>query len=156
MKCPVCQYDFPETKGGKPRSADQHRRYFAVMRAVYYYWPETHEEQFSNAEELRKWLQMKAGYREIGAKVPLAGIRKEKALLLAEAAIRAAGSYAVSKIHGDILVVFRPRSIAFNKLSHADFCKLNNAVEEIIIAEAGRSGDEFLDEYRKLNLEEKP
>jgi len=141
--CPVCGFATPKT-GIDPRSIDQHRRYFAVIRAVFYHWPESHERQFTDETELRKWLQMKAGYREIGAQMPLAGINKEKALLLAEAAIRAAGSYAMPVLHGSTLVVFRPKSIAFNRLSHLAFCELNKTIEDIIRAETGLDPEQVL------------
>lgn len=137
--CPTCG-----SKTKKVRSIDQHRRFFAVLHAAYHHWPETHEHQFSDETELRKWLQMKAGHREIGARIPLTGIRKEHALILAEAAIKAAGSYAVPKIHKSELVVWKPKSIAFERLSHLEFCSLNNGIDAILQDEIGMSGDELL------------
>jgi len=135
---------------GASRSLDQIRRYFAMLRSVYHHWPETHEHQFSDETEMRKWLQMKAGYRDIGAKIPLTGIPKAKAMFLAEAAIRGAGSYAMPIIHGDTLVVFVPRSIAFHKMAHSDFCKLNNEIDEVITAETGLDPDQCLAEHRAM------
>lgn len=133
--------------GGKPRSLEQHRRFFGLIRAVFHHWPETHETQFGDETECRKWLTMKAGHREIGAQIPLVGINRERAMLLAEAAIRAAGSYAVPVLHGDTLVVFKPKSIAFGKLSHAAFCALNNAVDEVIRAQTGLDPEQLLKEH---------
>lgn len=143
--CPECGCVISD-KGGKMRSVDQHRRYFGMIRAVFHHWPEAHQHQFSSAEELRAYLQMKAGHREIGARIPIVGVNRERAVLLAEAAIRAAGSYAVPILHGDTLVVFKPRSIAFGKLSHAAFCALNNAVDEVIRAETGLDPEQLLRE----------
>ena len=131
----------------KPRSVEQHRRYFALISAAFHHWPEGHERQFSSSEELRKWLQMKAGHREIGASIPLTGINKDRAMLLAEASIRAAGSYAVPVIHGDVLVVWRPKSIAFDKLEHKAACALFDEVAAVIEAETGVPADRLLKEH---------
>jgi hypothetical protein len=145
--CPHCGSDIEI--GGTPRSLPQLRRYFQLMKAVFMHWPESHERQFASAEELRKWVQMKAGYREVGATIPLVGISKERAKLLAEAAIRAAGSYAVPILHGDTLVIFRPKSIAFSKLGHKDFCRLNDEVDSVIKAETGLDPEQLLREYAR-------
>jgi len=146
IHCPQCGCQFDEEFKGKPRSIDQHRRFFALCRAVYAHWPETHERQFGDAEECRKFLQMKAGYREIAAQIPLVGLPREKALVLVEASIRGAGSYAVPVLHGDTMVIFKPKSIAFSKLPHIAFCALNNAVDEVIRAETGLDPDQLLNE----------
>jgi hypothetical protein len=141
--CPTCGH---ESKG-PPRSLDQHRRFFGVIKAAFTHWPEAHERQFSNEEDLRKFLTMKAGHREITARIPLTGIRREQAVILAEAAIKAAGSYAVPVAIGSELVIFKPKSIAFSNLGHRAFCELNSAVDEILQAEIGLSGDQFLAEH---------
>ena len=142
--CPVC-----DTNLGNPdgiRSVPQLRRYFSLIRAAFQHWPEGHERQFSSPEELRAFLQMKAGHRVVGASIPLAGINKERALLLVEAGIRAAGSMAFPVIHGSQVVVFRPKSIAFDKLDHTAACKLMEAVEDVILAETGLQPDQLLSE----------
>lgn len=138
--CPTCGH----TKRS-PRSIDQHRRYFGVVKAAFHHWPETHEVQFSSEEECRKFLQMRAGRREVAARIPLAGIRKEHAVMLAEASIRAAGAYARPVIHGTELVIWKPKSIAFEALGHLEFCELNTAIDEILQAEIGLSGDQLLE-----------
>lgn len=136
-ECPVCGY---HDKGkGKPRSVDQIRRYFAMLRSAFENWPESHEQQFASQEEFRAWVQMKAGAREVGASIPLSGMSKERAMLLAEAAIRGAGSYAWPVLHGDVLVIFRPKSIAFSRMPHDEFCRLSDEVQGIIEAETGMS-----------------
>lgn len=143
VTCPHCGGVLSK---GKPRSVEQHRRFFALIKAAYDQWPETHERQFSSQEELRKWLTMKAGHREVGASIPLTGMQKERAMLLAEAAIRAAGSYAVPVIHGDTLVVFRPKSIAFEKLEHKAACQLFDEVEAFIEDAIGVPAEQLLRE----------
>ena len=141
--CPECGCVFDKA-GKAPRSLPQLRRYFAMIRAALHHWPETHERQFASEEELRAFLQMKAGHRETGAAIPIAGMSKERAMLLAEAAIRAAGSYAMPVLHGDMLVIFKPKSIAFTKLSHTEFCRLSDDVSDVIFAEIGMRGEQLL------------
>jgi hypothetical protein len=146
VTCPCCDTKFDPEKGGKPRSYDQHKRYFALIRGFFFHWPETHDRQFSSEAEFRSWAQMKAGYREIAATIPLAGVQRERALILAEAAIRACGSYAFPILHGGDLVVFRPKSIAFAKLSHKDACKLFDAVQTVLEQESGIRAEAILTE----------
>ena len=140
MHCPACGCVIDR----EPRSLAQHRRYFAMVRAAYYHWPEYHSTQFDNEEQCRKWLQMKAGHREVAATIPLDGISKDVAMMLAEAAIKAAGSYAVPVIHGDTLVIWRPKSIAFGKLKHREACRLFDDVASVIKAETGLDPEEML------------
>jgi hypothetical protein len=52
----------------------------------------------------------------------------------------------VPVIHGTELVIWKPKSIAFNNLGHRAFCELNQAVDEILQAEIGLSGDQLLAE----------
>ena len=70
-------------------------------------------------------------------------------MFLAEAAIRAAGSYAIPVIHGDTLVVLKPKSISFRSLGHAAFCKLNDEVDAVILAETGMEAGQVLRETEK-------
>ena len=142
--CPHCGGDIE--RQAKPRSSEQLRRYFALLKAAFHHWPERHAHQFANVEECRAFLQMKAGHREIGAQIPLTGMSKERAMLLAEAAIRGAGSYAMPVIHGDVLVIFRPRSVSFAKMAHHDFCRLSDMVESVLQAETGLTADQLLTE----------
>lgn len=147
MNCPHCGCEIEASD--KRRSLPHLRRYFALIRAAYHHWPETHATQFSDETECRKWLQMKAGHREIGARIPLVGMNKDRAVALVEAAIRAAGSYAVPLMHGGDLVVFVPRSIAFGKLSHLAACDLFNSVADVIKAETGIDADKLLREHER-------
>jgi len=144
--CPHCGCELTPPAGGKPRSVEQIRRYFAMIKAAYHHWPEAHDRQFASAEELRAWLQMKAGARDIGATIPLSRIGKERAMLLAEAAIRGAGSYAMPVLHGDTLVIFKPKSVSFAKMGPKAFGELSDAVATVIEAETGLQVEQLLRE----------
>jgi hypothetical protein len=143
QSCPHCGCDVGPA-GKSVRSVPQLRRYFAMIKAAFHHWPETADRQFASADELRAYLQMKAGHREIGATIPLTGMNKDRAVFLAEAAIRAAGSYALPILHGDTLVIFKPKSIAFSKLSHTEFCRLSDDVSDVIFNETGQRGEQLL------------
>ncbi len=132
--CPSCGQSFGKRE---PRSYQQLKRFFSVVRVSFHHWPETSSRQFANEDELRAWLTMKAGYRDIAARIPLVGLNRDRALMLVEASIRAAGSYAMPVIHKGDIVIFKPRSISFAKLGHSEFCKLNDAVEAVIEQEVG-------------------
>ena len=143
--CPACGFALSGTEKAA-RSLPQLRRYFAMIRAAFHHWPESNERQFASAEELRAFVQMKAGLREIAASIPITGMRKEHAVVLAEAAIRAAGSFALPILHGDTLVIFKPKSIAFAKLSHTEFCRLSDEVAAVIEHETGISAEQLMKE----------
>lgn len=147
IDCPHCGAEFDETPKRNKRSLPQHRRYFALIKAAYEHWPENNETQFTSAKECRKWLQMKAGHYKITARIPLAGMKPERAKMLAEAAIRAAGSYAVPEIRGDSLYVYSPLSIKIEALAHKRFCELNRTVEEIIAVNVGVTAEKLLKEW---------
>jgi hypothetical protein len=150
VHCPYCECKLPDpAKASKPRSYDQLKRYMALCKAAFEHWPESHPSQFADWIEARKWLQMKAGYREIASRIPLAGIPPEKARFIAEISMRAAGSYAVPVVHGGDLVIFKPLSIAYDALKHIDFCRLNDLVDEVIFAETGLKAEQLLDERER-------
>lgn len=149
--CPNCEATFDINKVGKPRSVEQHRRFWALMKAAYQHWPEAHEEQFASMNDLRIWLTMKAGWREEVARIPISGMKVDQARMVAEAAVKAAGSHAAIRAHKTSIVVFKPVSIRFDKMAHLAFCGLNQAVEDVIKAEIGITGDELL-EQAKLEI----
>jgi hypothetical protein len=144
VACPSCTATFDLDKIGKPRSIEQHRRFFAVCNAAFLHWPEDHDRQFSDAEDARKWLTMKAGYRRLAAQIPITNVKPEIAVMLCESAMRAAGAHAVAVFHKGNICIWAPRSIRFDKMSHLEFCKLNDDVADVVKAEIGITADELL------------
>lgn len=127
----------------KPRSLEQMRRFFGVLRAMYSHWPESAEFQPESEEHLRKWALIKAGHRET-TDVPVAFAEDQPGLtqltaLAIEGALKAAGAYAFIRPHpdGGMVRVFKAKSIAFDKLGQADFNTLNDAVEVVYAHETG-------------------
>jgi hypothetical protein len=139
--------DHCPTKGG--RSLPQHRRYFALIKAAHMHWPETHEFQPDNEDHLRKWLQCKAGhYSTTRIEVPSADPAiMTLARLAAESAVKAAGGTAWIKPVEHTLIVFTPKSIAFDKLGHKEACRLFDEVAGVLEAEIGIKADDLMREH---------
>lgn len=128
--CACCGCDV--TGNDKPRSLPQLRRYFAMIRAAYHHWPETSEVQFSTEDECRKHLQMRAGWRDVGARIPLIGVKPEAAKMLVAAAIAGAKAHAWPVVHNGELIVWIPRSISFHSMGPQEFGQLSDAVGVVI------------------------
>jgi hypothetical protein len=150
-KCPHCGCDVDPVKG-KPRSLEQLRRFFAVLRAMKHHWPEKAEFQPENEEHLRKWVLIKAGHKETtDIPVPFAedepGVTRLAAVAI-EGAVAAAGAFAFIRPHpeGGLVRVFKAKSIAFDKLGQAEFNDLNAEVEAVYEAETGLKADQLLKE----------
>lgn len=153
MKCPHCQCEIDGKS--KPRSVDQLRRFFAMLRAIYQHWPESAEFQPDDMEHLRKFALIKAGHRET-TDVPVAfaedqpGLTKLTAFAI-EGALKAAGAYAFIRPHpdGGLVRVFKAKSIAFDKLGQAEFNALNDAVETVYASETGLDPEAVLKEHER-------
>jgi len=145
--CPHCGCDIADPKG-KPRSVEQHRRFFGLIAAAFHHWPDGHEFQPSSSEHLRAWLLCKAGYRDV-VTVPVESDHPaiiKLALLAVEGALRAARAHAFVRPHGSGLAVFTAKSISFHALPHGEFQSVNDAVQEIIEGETGMRVDDLLRE----------
>lgn len=129
-KCPHCGCSCDAQE--RPRSLPQLRRYFAMIRAALMHWPETADVQFSSDEEGRKYLQMRAGWRDVGARIPLSGVKPDAARMLVAAAIAGAKAHAWPVVHGNQLIVWVPRSIAFHNMGPQEFGQLSDAVADVV------------------------
>ena len=134
----------------KPRSVPQLRRFFAVLRAMFLHWPENAQFSPESEEHLRKFILIRAGYRET-TDIPVTfaedqpGLTKLTALSI-EAALKAAGAYAFIRPHpdGGLVRVFKAKSIAFDKIGQAEFNALNDAVETAYAQETGLDPEQVL------------
>lgn len=121
------------------------------------HWPETASFQPESETHLRKWAVCKAGpeFRE-SADVGLVFAKDEPGLtkltaMAIEAAIKWAGAFAFVRPdeNGGRVRVFRAKSIAFHRMSPAEFNALNDAVEAAYKAETGLDPDVVLGEQAK-------
>lgn len=132
----------------KPRSIDQHKRFFAVMAAIFHHWPSQHPFQPENAEHLRAWLLVKAKHCTIKT-FYMNDDAEEYARLIPIITATMMGKHSWCKANGNELHVCVPMSIAIhgeNKVSHAEFCKINDDVDEIIRVETGHDPEQLLRE----------
>ena len=104
----------------KPRSTPQHRRLFALIKAAWKHWPESHEVQCGSPEGLRDYLQIKAGF---GTPHKI---------------VRGNTTY----------IWFEHKSIAYEKMAQEEFAKLADKVEAIIVDVIGVDADKLLDMAR--------
>lgn len=153
--CPECGAVF-----AKPRSIRDHNRFFGILERAFDQWPEGHEFRPTSPAHLRAWVLCKAGYHTVemvdvdfesfaryhdmgNAGPALMKLIGAVAATTARVAL-GDGDYAFTRIHGEGIAVFKPKSIAFDKLSQSEFGPLRSAVEEIIEQAIGVSAEELL------------
>lgn len=149
-ECLVCGYH--EKGRGKPRSIDQHRRFYGLVKKAFEHWPEKSGFQPENEDHLRQWLICAAGpqWREFATQdVPPKLRNAELAPFvdkLAGSIRERTGRYPFPRLNDWTwkLTVYTARSIKFSEMPHLDFCALSNAVDEVIEAEMGVKPDDLL------------
>lgn len=146
VTCPCCETSFDPEKSKTARSTPQHRRFFALCRQAFFHWPESNKHQFTDENECRKWLQMRSGWRDIAARIPVVGLNMDRLVVIIEAAFKAVGVTAVLVGYKGDLIIWTPQSIAYAKMEHSEFCKLNDAVETTIEQEVGVKVEQLLTE----------
>jgi len=131
--CPHC--------GSKPRSSEDHRRFFALISAAFDQWPEGADFTPDNAEHLRAWLLCKANYR----KTTMIETDEPAATVVAiEAAFRAADTYAFVRPYGEGVAVYSPKSVSWDKLDQKKFGPIRDGVTAVIEDVIGVNADELL------------
>lgn len=144
MKCPVCQ---TSVSTNKARSIPQMRRFFGVLRAMFHHWP--HEGfQPESEEHLRAYVLCKSGHADVTS-IDVPDRATDALVVTIQAALKAAGSYAFVQPDGDTIKIFKPKSIAFARLSHSEFSALNTRVEEVYRVETKLDPDEVLVEHER-------
>lgn len=147
--CPTCG-----SEKKSPRSVEQHRRFFGVLRAMYANWPERHEFQPENETHLRKWILCKAKYRTVETltlpQTEDVGLAAQM-MMFAEKLLMTArrGGYSFARWRGLTLAIYEAESIAFDKLAQDKFNRLNDDVEAAYLAETGLNADQLLQETER-------
>lgn len=146
--CPHCGVELESKPKGKPRSVPQHRRYFALVRAAFSHWPETHRFKPMSEEHMRKWLQAKAGYANVRT-VDTAGMDAQSAIVAVAAELAAADPMHFTSVKGARFHVIESKSIDFDSLPHLSACALFDAVSDTIRAETGLDPDKIMPPVRQ-------
>jgi hypothetical protein len=130
-----------------PRSHKHLGALFVFIKHAFENWPESHEFQPDNTEHLRAWLLVKAGHRAPQHVFRFANKRELQIVMgfvQEEMRVdRARGVYGWPVIQDGGLVIVRPKSIAFNKLSEKAFCKISDGVFKVILDETGIGFEEW-------------
>ena len=154
--CPDCSSPQPPKK---PRSAPQHRRFFGMVGAAYKNWPSSHEMQPATSEVLRSWLIAKANFVDRTVVEPPEDIaspspRLRKIAILTYGIEMAAATQGHPhhwvRPHGEAVVVFVPKSVAFHEMGHQEFGLLNDAVSLVLEEHIGLSGDKLLERQKEV------
>lgn len=147
MKCVNC--GFPLTEHSRARSPQDHRRFFKLVHSTFHHWPEANAFTPDNAEHLRAFLLIKAGYRDVTI-IPCPEYADAKTLQMittaAAAALKASKTYAFIRPHAGGLAVFAPKSIAWDKLDQSGFNQIRDAVEAVIKQETGMDAQTILEQ----------
>jgi len=105
----------------KPRSLDQHRRFFGLVRACFHHWPEAHEFQPDNEEHLRAYLLVKAGHRSIKEfYIAETAANESIAQLIPIVSAVMLHRYCWSWVSGDAIKVCAPLTTNFREMKHED------------------------------------
>ncbi len=149
MKCPHCQCDIDGK--GKPRSVEQLRRFFAMLRAMFSHWPEGADFQPHSEEHLRKWATCKAGYGRVvqTLTLPAADNPRLVAAMMEFAEQLLEMDNRFGRWKGRTLAVYEAESIAFHKMPPAKFITLNDAVETVYASETGLDPETVLKEHER-------
>jgi len=153
MTCPCCGYSEP--KRGKPRSLDQHKRFYGLVKASFGAWPERSEFQPENEDHLRHWIICAAGpqWRDAVTQEVPEPLRNEALApfvhLFARSVAQATGRYPFPRLNTWTwkCTVYTARSIKFSEMPHSEFSALSNAVDEVLRAELGVDPDQLLKEH---------
>lgn len=146
--CQHCGVDLAPPKRGKPRSVPQNKRYFAMIKAAFSHWPESHRFKPMTEERLRKWLQARAGYASINT-IETEGMTNAQCVAALAAAIMSADPVHFVSAKGSKLHVIQSRSIDFDTLPHLAACALFDTVADTIEAETGLNVDQIMPPTRE-------
>lgn len=141
----------------KPRRKKHHRLYFAAIRVAFDNWPEMHDFQPKDHEELRAWLQCKSGHRNTyGETLRNDGHDAHRMVEFTQKAmamIRAAGGYGFFAEHNGSIVLLTPKSVAYDKLDEAQFSEVSGPVFDAIERETGMTVEALMDAANASNDE---
>jgi len=110
----------------KKRSIRQHHMFFAAIKIAFDNWPEYHPFQPVDADQLRYWLEVKAGY---GARIEVEDIAKLKWV------VEAFWKKPIFMAAHNVVMV--PQSMAYSKMSGADFKLVVASIDKQLNEEVG-------------------
>lgn len=118
----------------KPRSANQHRLFFAAIREARYHWPHDHEFQPEDEHHLRAWLLCKVGHHEPPIDIQYAGDPQTaaQAIVAIVNAVRDRKKHCFHRVGASVVRVFVPRTLRHDEVDQKEFAPVAQAVFDII------------------------
>lgn len=133
----------------KPRSLDQHRRFFGLCRALFLHWPEAHAFKPDNEEHLRAYLLVKAGHRSVKEFfIAETEANESIAQLIPIVSAVMMNRYCWAWVEGEAIKVCAPLTTNFREMKHADACKVYDAVDAYLIS-IGIDPEQYLKEQER-------
>lgn len=120
--CPTC--GAPK----KQRSRETHDHYFACVAAAFETLPEAVEPDFADADHLRKWALIKAGYRK--QRSVLCETEEEAARLMMLG--KALDNHSFLERRGSIVTVYSAESQSYKAMGKERFAQSKEAVLKIL------------------------
>lgn len=109
------------------RSMNSHRHFFAQVKELWMTLPEGMEDQFPNAEILRKWALIKSGFCDVQTYVAATKADAQRA-----AEWGRSKDYAIITIRDRVVTKYTPKSQSVAAMGKADFQASKDAVFRVI------------------------
>lgn len=100
-----------------PRSLSSHRHYFACINEAFKNLPAPYSERFLNADHLRRWALIMAGYCEQNT----IATASDKAAIAAAALVAELDEYAITEVSENIVTVYRAKSQSVKAMGAKEF-----------------------------------
>ncbi len=133
-KCECCGRAFEH-----PRNAGRHRAFFAMLKPAFENWPERHDFQPVDLDELRGWLLCRAKWCETERIEFAVGNRNQIVAAMTAFMTKQRGKRSHFQQTSTGLMAYTPKSIAFTKCREVDFRRIIDDVTGIIETEIGVS-----------------
>ena len=122
----------------KPRSRNQHNRWFALATAAFHHWPEAHEFRPKSVDHLRYWLTVQAGRVDVVKSIRVHSVDAVALQALLEGVLRTSDDERLFiDIDHDLVTVRRAHSIKTtgpDAMPQREFAQLCSEVDAVLEA----------------------
>ncbi len=137
----------------KGRSAQDHRRFFGLIRAAYNQWNESHAFKPSSEEQLRAWALVQAGWTNVATvEIPASYEAGEGRAIFRSAvegacrAIDGPGGYHELRVNDAALQIVTARTIRWSEVGQREFGRIRDGVEAAIEGALNVTAEQLLRE----------
>ncbi len=137
----------------KGRSAQDHRRFFGLIRAAFHQWSESHAFQPTNEEQLRAWALVQAGWTDVATvEIPAGYAEGDGRRLFASVvegtcrALDGPGGYHELRVNDASLSIITARTIRWSEVGQREFGRIRDGVENALELALGVTADQLLRE----------